>query len=69
VKLTIGLKLKPTAKQVAALRQTLELANQAANDVSRIAWETQTFGQYQLHKLTYSLIRQSINSRLKLRFE
>jgi putative transposase len=58
VKLTIGLKLTPNAAQAQALEKTLRLANAAANECSRIAWESKTFGQFQLHKLAYKEIRQ-----------
>lgn len=58
MKLTIGLKLKPTKEQVTALRETLERANEAANECSRIAWEHKIFAQFQLHKLAYSVIRE-----------
>jgi len=58
VKLTTGLKLKPTAEQAKALKETLERANAAANEVSRLAWETKTFGQFQLHKVAYHLLRE-----------
>ena len=58
MKLTIGLKLKPTTEQAASLKETLERANQAANECSRIAWDAQVFGQFQLHKLAYKTIRE-----------
>lgn len=57
VKLVVNLKLKPTPEQHAVLLQTLERANAAANAASAVAWETQTFGQFTLHKLTYSALR------------
>src|SRR5206468_8256841 len=57
-KLTIGLKLKPTTEQSAALQQTLERANAAANEVSRVAWQSKTFSQFKLHKLAYKTIRE-----------
>lgn len=57
MKLTIGLKLKTTAEDAAALKETLHLANQAANEISRLAWDAQEFGQFALHKLTYKTIR------------
>jgi len=57
VKLTIGLKLKPTAEQIATLKQTLERANAAANETSRAAWQSKTFSQFKLHQLTYQAIR------------
>lgn len=58
MKLTIGLKLKPTAEQAASLKETLERANQAANECSRIAWDAQVFGQFALHRLSYRIIRE-----------
>lgn len=61
MKLTVGLKLKPTSAQTKALRETLELANEAVNEISRIAWENKTFGQFQIHKLAYKTIREKYN--------
>lgn len=58
MKLTAGLKLKPTSAQAKTLRETLELANSAANEISRIAWENKTFNQFQIHKLVYKTIRE-----------
>ncbi|HWQ36945.1 MAG TPA: transposase [Blastocatellia bacterium] len=58
MKLTIGLKLKPTPEQAQALAETLSRANAAANECSRVAWESRTFGQFKLHKLAYTLIRE-----------
>ena len=57
MKLTIGLKLIPTREQRDALRETLERANAAANAASQIAWKTQVFGQFPLHKLVYRSLR------------
>jgi hypothetical protein len=36
VKLTIGLKLKPTKEQPAALKETIERANEAVNECSHL---------------------------------
>lgn len=58
MKLTIGLKLKPTPEQAAQLQATLERANQAANECSRIAWDAKVFGQFHLHKISYGIIRE-----------
>jgi IS605 OrfB family transposase len=57
VKLTVCLKLKTTPADDAALLATLDRANAAANAVSAVAWETQTFGQYALQKICYHDIR------------
>ena len=51
------LKLKTTPPDDAALLATLDRANTAANAVSAVAWETQTFGQYALQKACYREIR------------
>ncbi len=58
MKLTIGLKLKPTREQADSLRRTLYRANEAANEASRIAWDAGIFGQFQLHRLSYAVIRE-----------
>jgi len=41
-------KLHPTPEQADALWHTLEQANAACNDVSRVAWDQQVFGTYDL---------------------
>ncbi|HEX8843777.1 MAG TPA: transposase [Pyrinomonadaceae bacterium] len=57
VKLIVNLKLQPTKEQAFALRSTLIVANQACNWISQRAWETQSFRQYHLHKLSYRMAR------------
>jgi IS605 OrfB family transposase len=57
VKLTVQLKLLPSPEDAAALLATLERANEAANAISQVAWETQTFGQFALQKATYYEIK------------
>jgi len=57
VKLTAKVKLQPTPEQAQLLRETLEQVNRACNHISRRAWETRTFNQFRLHKLTYSETR------------
>ena len=52
------LKLQPTPAQADALRRTLERANAACNYLSECAWTTQTFRQFDLHKLCYRDVRQ-----------
>lgn len=58
-KLTIAVQLRPTQEQAVALRNTLECANAACNDLSAVAWESRMFGQYALHKLAYADVRAS----------
>ncbi len=57
MKLTAKIKLNPTDEQRQLLHQTLQTANAACNTLSDTAWETQTFSQFKLHKLTYYDIR------------
>ncbi len=57
MKLTAKIKLKPTTKQKELLEETLKTANEAANYISDVAWETQTFRQFSLHKLVYKNVR------------
>lgn len=57
MKLTIAVQLRPTPAQAAALRETTERANAACEDLSRIAWESRTFGQFALHRLAYADMR------------
>jgi putative transposase len=53
VKLTVQLKLVTTPEDHAALLETLERANDAANVISKTAWETRSFGQFALQKACY----------------
>ena len=59
MKLVAQIKLLATPEQVEALQQTLEMANAACNRISERAWESQTFRQYDLHKLVYQEMRQA----------
>lgn len=59
MKLIATVKLQPTSAQVTALRDTLTQANAVANQMSQTAWDTQTFGQYALHKWVYHHIRET----------
>lgn len=51
------------------LRTTLERANAACNHLSTIAWKSQIFGQFALHKRAYHEIRDScdLNSQMVIR--
>lgn len=61
MKLIAQVKLLPTKEQSQALKETLETANAACNCVSGIAWESKTFGQYNLQKRVYRLIRDTFD--------
>ena len=58
VRLTAKVKLLTTSEQHAALLATLERANEACNYISDVAWDTQTFKQFSLHKLVYYEVRE-----------
>ena len=58
MKLTARVKLLPNPEQAAALLETLERANEACNYISGEAWNSQTFRQFPLHKLTYYAVRE-----------
>lgn len=58
MKLTAKVKLQPTKEQAELLLSTLETANTACNWISEQGWNTQTFGQFTLHKLTYKPVRE-----------
>ena len=57
MKLTAKVKLQPTDAQADSLKRTLETANDACNYISQVAWDAQTFGQFQIHRLVYSDVR------------
>jgi len=57
MKLTIKVKLLPTSEQRTSLVKTLEVFNNACNDVSQVAYKEKTFGQVWLHHLCYRHVR------------
>lgn len=58
MKLTVKVKLLPTAEQKTSLVKTIEVFNEACNYISQIAFEKKTFGQVGLHKLVYYAVRE-----------
>ncbi len=66
MKLTAKVKLQPTKEQAELLKITLETANAACNQISQQAWDTQTFGQFSLHKITYHAIREQFGLAAQL---
>lgn len=57
MKLTAKVKLQPTTEQYNLLLETLQVANQACNEISSRAWKTKTFKQFDIHRLVYKDIR------------
>ncbi len=66
MKLIAQLKLQPTPDQHAALLRTLEVANAACTAMSATAWQTQTFRQFDLHRLCYEQVRASFEVSAQL---
>lgn len=61
MKLIVNLKLKPLESQHAALLKTLEKANAACNRISEIAFQNKVSKQFNLHKISYHLIKDEFN--------
>lgn len=59
MKLIAQLKLQPTSQQGDALKRTLEASNAACNSISDVAWQTHTFGKFDLQKLCYEQVRET----------
>jgi IS605 OrfB family transposase len=59
MKLIAQLKLLPTPEQADAVKRTLHQANAACDRISNTAWQTQTFNQFDLHKLAYADVRET----------
>ena len=57
MKLTAKVKLTPTEAQADSLKRTLEKANAACDYISQRAWDTRTFGKFQIQKLVYEDVR------------
>lgn len=57
MKLTAKVKLQPTKEQYQLLLETLKMANATCSHISERAWQTQTFKQFDIHRLVYQDIR------------
>ena len=58
MRLAVQLQLQPTPEQADLLKQTLEAANAACNQISQVAWDLRSFKQFDIHRLTYHDIRE-----------
>lgn len=69
MKLTANIKLECTVEQARSLLETIEACNAACNYISKKAWETKTFGQFNLHKLVYHDIKKifKLNAQMAIR--
>jgi len=66
MRLTAAIQLLPTPEQTDALRRTLEMANAACDYISQVAWESKTFRQFAIHKLTYQVARETFQLAAQL---
>jgi IS605 OrfB family transposase len=66
MRLSVQLKLLPTPQQADALKRMLETANAACNYISQVAWETKTFRQFPIHRLTYGAVRETFGLAAQL---
>lgn len=57
MKLTAIVQLIPTAEQATSLQNTMEIANDACNYISDIAWREKVFNQFSLHHIVYRDVR------------
>lgn len=61
MKLTAKVKLVTNSEQSESLKQTMLIANKACNFISEQAWQSKTFGQYNLQKLLYHSIKDTFS--------
>lgn len=66
MRLTAAIRLLPTPEQADALRRTLEAANAACDYISQVAWQSKTFRQFAIHKLTYQAARETFGLAAQL---
>ena len=66
MRLTAAIQLLPSPQQADALRRTLETANAACDYISQLAWLTNTFRQFAIHKLTYQDARETFGLAAQL---
>jgi hypothetical protein len=66
MRLTAAIQLLPTPEQAGTLRRTLETANAACDYISQVAWETKTFRQFPIHRLTYQPVRETFGLAAQL---
>jgi IS605 OrfB family transposase len=69
MRLIAKLKLQPNSAQADSLKRTLETANAACDYISQVAWDTKTFGKFQIQKLVYGEVRErfGLSAQLALR--
>jgi IS605 OrfB family transposase len=66
MRLTAAIQLLPSSSQADALKRTLEAANAACDYISQVAWESKTFRQFPIHRLTYQAVREAFGLAAQL---
>jgi putative transposase len=66
MRLTAAIQLLPTPEQADMLKRTLETANDACDYISQVAWESKTFRQFPIHRLTYQTVRETFGLAAQL---
>lgn len=66
MQLTAKVKLQPADAQADSLKRTLEAANAACNYISGVAWDTRTFGKFQIQKIVYQDVRKAFDLTAQL---
>jgi putative transposase len=66
MRLTTAIQLLPTPEQADTLKRTLERANAACDYISQVVWESKTFRQFPIHRLTYQSVRETFGLAAQL---
>lgn len=61
MKLTLKIKLLPTAEQSDILLQTMREANAVCDSISDVAWQNKVFNQFKIHNLCYHGFKSTFN--------
>src|SRR5262245_12012853 len=66
MRLTAAVQQLPTPAQADALKRTLDRATAACDYISQVAWETKTWRQFPIHRLTYTDVRETFHLAAQL---
>lgn len=69
MKLTLKIKLLPTAEQAALLLETIKETNTVCNAISEVAWSKKVFNNFKLHHETYHIYKSTfrLSSQMLIR--
>lgn len=66
ITITAKIKIKPTAKQVEQLRQTINAYRRGCNFVSEYIFKTKQLKQHKLHEVTYYPLRETLSLKAQM---